>query len=65
MATKTESNMAITGLPIKRIISFKKVSSVKIILKTEENIINMTGSKAVKTLTPIPGISSSFKIIGL
>ena len=41
------------------------MSSVKIILKTEENIINMTGSKAVKTLTPIPGISSSFKIIGL
>ena len=54
-----------TGFPIKTIMSLVKVSPSYRIVNIDENIINITGNKAVNMLTPIPGICSSFKITGL
>ena len=57
--------MAITGLPINKIISFINDSEGNTIVYSEENIINITGNNAVNTLTPILGISLSLSITGL
>ena len=56
IATRTEISMAITGLPINKIISLINDSEGNTIVYSEENIINITGNSAVNTLTPILGI---------
>ena len=44
--------MAITGLPINKIISLINDSEGNTIVYSEENIINITGNSAVNTLLP-------------
>ena len=65
MATSTDINIAITGFPIKTMIFLSRNSpDIKRVNRVEHKI-SIMGNNVVNRLIPIPGISSSFKTIGL